>query len=92
MYKIIYMKADYEPWWQFEGWEETIIEEKVFENIEEAKIFLKEILNRFEKKYPHHDHRKERFWAFWTDDEIQFCEACADDIRTYHGIIWQEIN
>ena len=25
MYKIIYMKADFEPWWQFEGWEEHIV-------------------------------------------------------------------
>ena len=24
MYEVIYMKADYEPWWMFEGWEEMI--------------------------------------------------------------------
>ena len=25
MFEIIYMKADFEPWWAFEGWEEHII-------------------------------------------------------------------
>ena len=24
MFEVIYMKADYEPWWMFEGWEEMI--------------------------------------------------------------------
>ena len=24
MYEVIYMKADYEPWWMFEEWEEMI--------------------------------------------------------------------
>ncbi len=24
MFEVIYMKADYEPWWMFEEWEETI--------------------------------------------------------------------
>lgn len=91
MYKIIYMKADYEPWWQFDGWEEKIIEEKIFDNKEEAKQFLEEILNKFGKKYMHHGYKKERFWAFWSDDEVQFCEACDDDIQTYHGIIWEEM-
>ncbi|HWI47715.1 MAG TPA: DUF1033 family protein [Rummeliibacillus sp.] len=92
MYKIIYMKADYEPWWQFEGWEESIVEEKVFESKEEAKSFLDATLKTFEKKYMYHAHKKDRFWAFWSDDEIQFCEACDDDIQTYHGVIWKETN
>ncbi|WP_102692016.1 DUF1033 family protein [Rummeliibacillus pycnus] len=92
MFKIIYIKADYEPWWQFEGWEENIVEEKVFDNKEEARIFLDATLKKFEEKYMYHAHKKERFWAFWSDDEIQFCEACDDDIQTYHGIIWTENN
>lgn len=91
MYKIIYMKADYEPWWQFDGWEENIVEEKIFESKEEAKRFLEDTLNDFGKKYRHQGHKKERFWAFWSDDEMHFCEACDDNIQTYHGIIWEEL-
>ncbi|MET0960338.1 MAG: DUF1033 family protein, partial [Psychrobacillus psychrotolerans] len=26
MFEVIYMKADYEPWWLFEGWEQHIVE------------------------------------------------------------------
>ncbi|MGF9978088.1 DUF1033 family protein [Viridibacillus arvi] len=90
MYKIIYMKADYEPWWQFEGWEEHIIEENVFEIKEEAEHYLIKTLQIFKEKYEHDASKKERFWAFWSDDEVGFCEACDEDIQTYHGIIWSD--
>ncbi|MBK3493888.1 DUF1033 family protein [Viridibacillus sp. YIM B01967] len=88
MYKIIYMKADYEPWWQFEGWEECIVEENTFQVKEEAERYLVETLQDFKEKYEHDANKKEHFWAFWSDDEIGFCEACDEDIQTYHGIIW----
>ncbi|MGX9134494.1 DUF1033 family protein [Rummeliibacillus sp. JY-2-4R] len=91
MYKVIYMKADYEPWWEFDGWEKNIVNENVFNNKEEAKQFLSETLEKFNQKYMHHEHKKDRFWAFWSDEEVQFCEACDEDIQTYHGIIWEEI-
>lgn len=58
MYKIIYMKADYEPWWQFEGWEEHIIEENVFEIKEEAEYFLIRTLQIFKEKYDHDASKK----------------------------------
>lgn len=85
------MKADYEPWWQFDGWEEYIVEVKIFEDYEKAKSYLNKTIECFKKKYMHYNQKKDRFWAFWSDDEIQFCEACDDDIQTYHGIIWEEI-
>lgn len=91
MYRIIYMKADYEPWWQFDGWQEYIVEEKTFEDYEKAKNYLNKMIERFKQRYTHYELKKDRFWAFWSDDEIQFCEACDDDIQTYHGIIWEEL-
>ncbi|WP_187116254.1 DUF1033 family protein [Kurthia massiliensis] len=90
MYKVIYMKADYEPWWQFEGWEEYIVKEQSFDNKFEAERYLKQMLYTFSERYEHQEHRKDRFWAFWSDDEMDFCEACDDDIQTFHGIIWQQ--
>lgn len=90
VYKVIYMKADYEPWWQFDGWEEHIVREQEFANKFEAERFLKQALATMSEQYPHQEHRKERFWAFWTEEEIDFCESCDDDIQTYHGIIWQK--
>ncbi len=38
MFKIIYMKADYEPWWQFEGWEEHIVSTETFDTEEALKM------------------------------------------------------
>lgn len=90
VYKVIYMKADYEPWWQFEGWEEYIVKEQSFDNKFEAERYLKQTLYTFSERYEHQEHRKDRFWAFWSDDEMDFCEACDDDIQTFHGIIWQQ--
>lgn len=58
MYKIIYMKADYEPWWQFEGWEEHIVEENAFEIKEEAEQYLVETLQNFKEKYDHDSSKK----------------------------------
>ncbi|MGR6897145.1 DUF1033 family protein [Rummeliibacillus sp. TYF-LIM-RU47] len=91
MYKVIYMKADYEPWWQFDGWEQTIQSVKEFDDLAEAKKYLEKILTNFENKFPFKAMKKERFWAFWSEDEIEFCEACDEDIQTYHGVVWEEI-
>lgn len=87
MYKIIYMKADYEPWWQFEGWEEFIVSEMQFDN---EQLFLKEYNEMFEsfrRKYDNEASKNERFFAFWSEDECEFCEACDEDAQIYHGII-----
>lgn len=40
MYEVIYMKADYEPWWAFEGWEEFIMEKAEFDQEDQARLFL----------------------------------------------------
>ena len=34
MYKLILMKAEYEPWWQFEDMEEKFTEVKTYSSIE----------------------------------------------------------
>lgn len=88
MNEIIYMKAGYEPWWMFSGWEETIIEKHVFVNEAEASIYLNSLLEKFRKSYPNEASQKGACWAFWTEDEQEFCEACDDDLQTYHGVLW----
>ncbi|WP_075617791.1 DUF1033 family protein [Paenisporosarcina indica] len=88
MNEIIYMKAEYEPWWMFSGWEKTIIEKNVFTTDREAKNYLDSLLTKFRNAYPNESKQKGACWAFWTEDEQQFCEACDDDLQTYHGILW----
>lgn len=86
--EIIYMKAGYEPWWMFSGWKNTIVEKKMFESEIEARVYLESLLKKFREKYPNEDSQKGAFWAFWTEEEQEFCEACDDDLQTYHGILW----
>lgn len=87
MYKIIYMKADYEPWWKFEGWESNIIYTKSFESEEELNRELKQIIENFRQKFKNEASKENKYFAFWSNDEVSFCEACGDDSQTYHGII-----
>ena len=31
--------------------------------------------------------KKDCFFAFWSEDEINFCEGCDEDLQLYHGVI-----
>ena len=90
MYKIIYMKADYEPWWQFEGWEEMIEETFLFDSEDEYYQGVKNIITQFREKYENEKIQKEKYIAFWNESEAQYCEACEEDVQIYHGIILDE--
>ena len=87
MYEIIYMKADYEPWWLFDGWEQEIVERWTFESRDHAAGQLDKILKNFRQEHRNEASREQKFWAFWSDKEICFCEDCAEDLQIYHGIL-----
>ena len=88
MHEIIYMKAFYEPWWQFDGWEKEIVSRKSFSSAIEAEAFLQEMKTLFAGRYSRQAVKGRAFIAFWTEEEQVFCEACDDDLQTYHGLIW----
>ncbi|QCR34464.1 DUF1033 domain-containing protein [Lysinibacillus sp. SGAir0095] len=81
------MKADYEPWWMFDGWESNIVATSQFESEGDLEQMLQETLKEFRQKYEHEASKEEKYYAFWTDEEQEYCEACEDDIQIYHGII-----
>ncbi|MEK9198175.1 DUF1033 family protein [Ureibacillus sp. 179-F W5.1 NHS] len=87
VYQLIYMKADYEPWWKFEGWESNIVLTKQFQTEAELKKGLQEMLQDFRSRYEHEANKEGVYYAFWTDEEREYCDACDDDIQIYHGII-----
>ncbi|MBD7983322.1 DUF1033 family protein [Sporosarcina sp. Sa2YVA2] len=87
MYEIIYIKADYEPWWMFEEWENTIVKRQTFETIEEAQGYLDELNQTFKTQYDCFEVRKDCFFAYWTIGEQIFCEGCDDNLQIFHGII-----
>ncbi|MEO4054885.1 DUF1033 family protein [Solibacillus sp. CAU 1738] len=90
MYKIIYMKADYEPWWQFEGWEEKIEETYIFDTEEDYETGLQNVITQFREKYEHEEIKKGKYIAFWSKSECEYCEACDDDAQIFHGIILEK--
>ena len=90
MYKIIYMKADFEPWWQFEGWESHVVSTYQYNDFEEYEQALNMLLTKFRSQFEHEEMRKERFIAFWNEEECEFCEGCDEDVQIYHGIILEK--
>ncbi|GEN82653.1 DNA-binding protein [Sporosarcina luteola] len=86
-YEVVYMKADYEPWWMFEDWEKMVQVRKHFETAEEAKGYLGELKNEFSAKYNYAEERNDCFFAYWSDCERMFCEGCDEDLQIFHGII-----
>ncbi|MFC5560290.1 DUF1033 family protein [Ureibacillus thermophilus] len=91
MYKIIYMKADFEPWWQLEDWEKQIVSEYVYDTKEQMEEALEKMLKSFREKYQHEESREGKYFAFWSDNEKSFCEACDEDLQIFHGLIVQEL-
>ena len=87
VYEIVYMKADYEPWWMFDDWEKMIQSRRSFSTAQEAFNYLRDLKEEFGAKYNHYEERKECFFAFWSERERFFCEGCDDDLQIFHGII-----
>ena len=87
MFEIINMKADFEPWWMFEGWEETIRSRHAFDNGQEALRYCEELLAELRKKYPLEAMKKDCFYAFWTECEKDFCEACDKLKKDFHIVL-----
>lgn len=86
LYEVIYMKADFEPWWMFDGWEETVISRQSFNDLNNAINYLDEQLMEFRKRFKNENMQKQYCYAFWTEEEKQFCEACDDDLQIFHGL------
>lgn len=86
MYEVIYMKADAEPWWMFEGWETSILSREAFQTKIDAEGHLESLLTSFRSKFSNEQRKKQCFYAFWADEEKIFCEACDDDLQTFHGL------
>lgn len=69
MYTILYMKADYEPWWKFEGWEAFIQTNETFATEEQFKLALAQKLEHFRLTYDNEATKEGKYWAFWSEDE-----------------------
>lgn len=86
MYHVIYMKADYEPWYQFEGWQTMIEDRWTFETEDQAQDFFVHKVSEFRTQYPY-SKEKNGSYAFWNVKDVCYCEDCEDDLQIYHGLL-----
>ena len=92
MYRLIYMKADFEPWWLFDGWEEAIVSEQFFETKEACEAALHDQLKKFRARFENETCKNENYYAFWNEDELEYCEACDEDTQLYHGLFYEQLS
>lgn len=88
MYEIVYIRADYEPWWMFDGWEDKVVSRRGFETVENAQQYLKELERDFSRRFSKQEKRGFAFTAYWNEEEIEYCVICEEDLQIFHGLIW----
>jgi hypothetical protein len=86
MYKVIEMHGDNEPWWFFDNWEDDITASREFDKIEEALCFYKDCWRKMSVAYPEVNSKKNFLSAFWTEEDVRWCEECDNDLQQYHGL------
>lgn len=91
MYKIIYMKADYEPWWKFDDFESKIVEVFEFETEEQFQVGVEKLLKEFRMNYSNEENREGKYYAFWNEEEKEYCDSCDEENQIYHGIIVEKM-
>ncbi len=87
MFEVVYMKADFEPWWMFEEWRDYSVSSRTFTNESETETYIVEVLEKMQPHFEHYEVRKGCFHAFWSTSEKYYCEGCEGDQQLFHGII-----
>ncbi len=87
MYNLIVMKADYEPWWQFEDIEDKYTEVKNYSTLELYEQDATEILSKYRLNYEFEKSKEGKYFAFWNEGEVAFCKGCDEDLQLFYGII-----
>lgn len=88
MHDIIYMRADFEPWWMFEGWEDNIVSQQQFASAENARDYLEELKKDFSQRFAGYEQRDVAFASYWNEEEVEYCDSCEEDLQIFHGLIW----
>jgi len=92
MYEVVIVKADYEGWWLFEGWQEEIIKRHPFKAKEDMISGYESIIKQMKEDYNSYVTGKYGMHAFFNACEIEFCEDCDEDIQIYYTPIMTENN
>ncbi|GKV65800.1 MULTISPECIES: DUF1033 family protein [Sporosarcina] len=87
MYEVVYMKADFEPWWMFEEWRDFTVSSETFLDEKDMQQYLNKVLTEMEQHFERYEARKGCFHAFWSASEKHYCDGCEGDLQIYHGIV-----
>lgn len=81
------MKADYEPWWNFDDMQEKYFDQKKFHTYEEYESAVHQLLLLYRQKYQFEKQKNNIYYAFWNEGENYYCEGCDEELQLYYGII-----
>ncbi|MBO0477122.1 DUF1033 family protein [Vagococcus sp. DIV0080] len=87
MYQVITMYGENEPWWFFEDWQEDIIEEKEYQDFNEAMSYFHQIAKQLHKEYEELREKDPWMVAFWNEGELIYCEDCDEELQAYKGLM-----
>ena len=84
MFEVIYMKADYEPWWMFEGLgRNDSYHDAHFDDVTLAHEYCEGLLAELRGKHKNEAMKKDCFFAFWSDNENDSVKVCDEDLQCF---------
>lgn len=92
MYEVVIVKADYEGWWLFDGWQDDIINRHQFNDTAQMLSGYKAILEQMKNDYSSYIQGKYGLCAFFNTCEIEFCEECDEDVQIFYTPIMTKNN
>lgn len=87
MFEVVYIKADFEPWWMFEEWRDFTVSSKTFATQQTMQEYVDQLIQSMQLHFDSYECRKGCFHAFWSATEKYYCDGCEGDAQIYHGII-----
>ena len=92
MYEVVVVKADYEGWWLFEGWQDDIVERFPAKNQADLIKLYQKIVLEMKEKYTSYQEGKYHLIAFFNACELEYCEDCGDDMQLFYTPIMTKNN
>lgn len=84
MYEVVIIKADYEGWWLFDGWQEDIIKRYKATDLDNLLDTYNTIIDEMKHKYNSHITGKYNIIAFFNACDLEYCEDCEEDMQIYY--------
>lgn len=92
MYEVVILKADYEGWWLFEGWQEGIVDQYTYDTEEEMNEGYTNILLYMKKRFNSYKIGKHDMHAFFNGCDLEYCEDCDEDLQIFYTPIMVKDN